>query len=139
MTLKAAGPDLLKECRTLNGCKTGQAKITKGYKLAAKHVIHTVGPIISSGKVTSEKEDLLAACYRNSLTLAEENKLTSIAFPCISTGVYGYPSELAARVAILTAIDFLERDDQIDLVIFCVFLDRDLSIYEDLLEELVVD
>merc|ERR1712062_548766 len=125
---RAAGGDLLKECRKLKGCDTGQAKITKGYKLPAKNVIHTVGP-------KGEQPLLLEDAYRNSLALADEHELQSIAFPCISTGVYGYPNEPAARVAIQAAVDFLSNTDtSLNLIIFCVFLDKDFALYEDLLE-----
>src|SRR6202790_2696618 len=94
---RAAGPELLAECRGLGGCKAGEAKITKGYRLKARHVIHTVGPVWNGG--TMNEAELLARCYRNSLALAEKNGLRSIAFPAISTGVYGYPKEPATEIA----------------------------------------
>ncbi len=103
----AAGPELLDECRTLQGCPTGEAKITKGYRLKARHVIHTVGPIYRNGQ--HGEPELLENCYRNSLRLAKENRLRTIAFPSISTGVYGYPIEEAARIAIRTIDTFLKR------------------------------
>lgn len=125
----AAGVDLLySECQTLDGCPTGSAKITGGYRLPAKYVIHTVGPV-------GEKPDFLESCYRESLNLAIENNLRSIAFPCISTGVYKYPNEAAATVALSTVRKFLEQHgDKLDRVIFCLFLDIDARIYERLLQ-----
>jgi len=105
----AAGKELLEECRTLHGCKTGQAKITNGYRLPAKHVIHTVGPVWHGG--TLREPELLADCYRNSLSLALDNGLKSIAFPAISTGVYGYPKEQAAQIAVSTIKEFLKDND----------------------------
>lgn len=102
---RAAGPKLLEECRSLNGCKTGEAKITKDYNLSAKFVIHTVGPIWDGG--TNNEDKLLKSCYQNSLNLAEQNKITTIAFPAISTGVYRFPIEKAAKIAIGTVRQFL--------------------------------
>ena len=116
---RAAGPDLVSECRLLGGCKTGQAKITRGYNLRAKHIIHTVGPVWRGG--TANEPELLAACYENSLRLAAEHDLDSVAFPGISTGIYGYPHELAARVAVATTGAFLTRADRPSKVIFCTF------------------
>lgn len=123
---RAAGPELLKECKTLGGCPTGSAKITGGYKMPSKYIIHTVGPI-------GEYSEKLASCYLTSLTLAKENQLKSIAFPCISTGVYGYPNEEAAHVALATTREFIEKDENLEKVIFCVFLEKDLKIYQKLL------
>jgi O-acetyl-ADP-ribose deacetylase len=116
---RAAGPDLLAECRTLGGCKTGEAKITKGYKLPAPHVIHTVGPVWQDGN--ADEDNLLANAYRNSLALAKEHGLRSIAFPAISTGVYGFPAEPAAEIAMRTVCDVLESDPHFAKVIFCCF------------------
>ncbi|KAL2912965.1 O-acetyl-ADP-ribose deacetylase macrod1 [Polyrhizophydium stewartii] len=126
---RAAGPQLLAECRVLNGCDTGDAKITRGHRLPARHVIHTVGPV-SQGV---EKPQELSSCYRTSLDVAKRNGVRSIAFPCIATGVYGYPNVAAAHVALSTVREWLESNrDHMDLVIFCVFLPVDLRAYTDL-------
>jgi len=115
---RAAGPELMAECRTLGSCPTGEARITRGYALAARHVIHTVGPIWQGGG--AGEENLLAACYRESLGLAAENGLRSIAFPAISTGVYRFPPERAAEIAVGTVADFLAADGRLETVIlFC--------------------
>jgi O-acetyl-ADP-ribose deacetylase (regulator of RNase III) len=132
---RAAGPQLLAECRTLGGCQTGDAKITKGYHLKAKHVIHTVGPIYhSEGKRAPE---LLARCYRRSLELASEKKLKSVAFPSISTGAYGYPLEEAAPVALGTVMDYLKSHPEIQLVRFVLFGKEAYQAYEKALKELL--
>lgn len=132
---RAAGAELLHECRLLGGCKTGQAKLTKGYQLAARFIIHTVGPVWRGG---GEGEALLlASCYRESLLLAEQYKLSSIAFPCIGTGVYGYPIAEASRVAISTVLTFSDTPTSIREVIFCCYSDSDLEVYEQLLLELM--
>ena len=128
---RAAGPQLLAECRTLNGCETGQAKITKGYNLPAKYVIHTVGPVWYGGE--QGEPQLLADAYRNSLKLAEEHNLKSIAFPAISTGVYGYPKEEAAHIAIDTIREFLKGYDM--EVVLTAFSDGDLKRYERILQQ----
>ncbi len=131
----AAGPQLLAECRTLGGCQTGDAKITKGYHLKAKHVIHTVGPIYhSEGKKAPE---LLARCYQRSLKLASENKLKSVAFPSISTGAYGYPLEEAAPIALRTVMDYLKSHPEIQLVRFVLFGKEAYQAYEKALKELL--
>jgi O-acetyl-ADP-ribose deacetylase (regulator of RNase III) len=116
---RAAGPSLLEECRTLGGCRTGDAKITGGHRLPARHVIHTVGPVYGRGG--EDRAELLASCYRRSLEVAVENGLRSVAFPGISTGVYGYPPEEAAEVAVTTVAGFLAGEDRIDSVVFCTF------------------
>lgn len=128
---RAAGPKLLEECRTLNGCPTGQAKITKGYNLPAKFVIHTVGPVWHGGNHNEDK--LLASCYQNSLKLAKENGIRSIAFPAISTGVYGFPSDRAANIAVKTVKEFLEKDDSIEKVIFVCFDEKTYMCYKNVL------
>jgi O-acetyl-ADP-ribose deacetylase len=118
---RAAGPELLAECRTLNGCATGEAKITKGYRLKARHVIHTVGPVWSANKAERNKA-LLASCYRTSLALAGEHGLASIAFPAISTGVYRFPADLAARIAVETVLAALSaKAPSLERVVFCCF------------------
>lgn len=128
---RAAGPELLQECKTLNGCKTGEAKITNGYNLPAKFVIHTVGPIWNGGK--NNEEDLLANCYRNSLGLTVENGIRSIAFPAISTGVYHFPLEKATEIAIIETKIFLQENNNIDKVIFVAFDEKTFNIYNQLL------
>ncbi len=132
---RAAGPQLLTECRTLGGCETGDAKITKGYNLKAKYVIHTVGPIYhSAGKKAPE---LLASCYRRSLEVASQNKLKSVAFPSISTGAYGYPLEEAAPIAIKTVMDYMKRHPDIELVRFILFGREAYQAYEKALKDLM--
>jgi O-acetyl-ADP-ribose deacetylase len=117
---RAAGPELLAECRTLNGCETGHAKITHGYRLPAKHVIHTVGPVWQGGG--SDEDDFLASCYRTSLALAFRHKLRSIAFPAISTGVYGFPADRAALIAVQTVVSELTAGTRgVGRVVFCCF------------------
>jgi len=130
---RAAGPELLEECRQLGGCKTGEAKLTRGYRLPARFVIHAVGPVWHGG--TRGEPELLASCYRNSLAIAAEHGLRSIAFPSISTGVYGYPIDLAAKVAVDAVRDALTEPSTLDEVIFCCFSRRDLEVYESLLAE----
>jgi O-acetyl-ADP-ribose deacetylase (regulator of RNase III) len=128
----AAGPGLLEECKSLGGCPTGEAKITSGYNLPAKFVIHTVGPVWQEGN--RNEDELLAACYRNSLRIAENMKMNTIAFPNISTGVYGFPKERAASIAIREVKDFLENNEEIKKVIFVIFDDENLAIYQRLIE-----
>ncbi len=116
---RAAGPELLAECRTLGGCETGSAKITRGYRLPAKHVIHAVGPVWSGGR--SGEQELLASCYRTSLELAAARRLTSIAFPAISTGIYRFPADLAARIAVGTVAAEVAAQRGLARVVFCCF------------------
>ena len=126
---RAAGPELLEECRSLGGCPTGEVRITRGYRLPARHVIHTVGPVWSGGR--RGEPAFLRSCYERSLALAEEHELRSIAFPAISTGAYGYPIEAATRVAVETVRNSLERPSSLELVRFVCFSDRDWHIYLD--------
>ncbi len=129
---RAAGPELLAECRTLNGCETGQAKITKGYNLKAKYVIHTVGPIYSNDPSDPIK---LADCYRNSLNLAKEYGLESIAFPSISTGVYGYPLKEATEVVVKTVSKWFEDNQDYNIkVIFMCFSENAYNLYQEYLK-----
>jgi O-acetyl-ADP-ribose deacetylase len=127
---RAAGPELLKECRTLGGCKPGEAKITRGYDLPARFVIHTVGPVWSDGN--RGEPQILTNCYRNSLRLAVENQIKTIAFPAISCGAYGYPISEAAGIASQTVRDFLATTTKIDKVFFVLATDEILSAYERL-------
>jgi O-acetyl-ADP-ribose deacetylase len=127
---RAAGPELLAECRTLGGCQPGEAKLTQGYRLPARFVIHTVGPVWTGGK--RSEAQILGNCYRNSLQLAVENGIKTIAFPAISCGAYGYPIEEAARIAVGTTREFLATDDKIDKVIFVVASDEILRAYQRL-------
>ncbi len=129
---RAAGRELYEECKTLGGCNTGDAKITKGYKLPAKYVIHTVGPIY--GREGGNEADLLANCYKNSLTLAVAHNVRTIAFPSISTGAYGYPIEMASKIAVTTVKNFLdEKKGYVEKVYFVTFSDTDFKIYQNLL------
>jgi len=127
---RAAGPELVAECRTLGGCETGEAKLTKGYGLKARHVIHTVGPVYKTGK--SGEPEKLAGCYQKSL----ENRLKTLAFPAISCGVYGYPIRDASRIALRTVADYCEAHPEIEEVRFVLFGDKDLAAYQEAFEEL---
>lgn len=128
---RAAGPELLQACRLLAGCKTGDAKLTRGYRLPAKYVIHTVGPVWHGGR--QGEPELLASCYRHSVDLAGQNGMRSLAFAGISTGVYGYPVALAARVAVSAVKAAVQNNASLQEVIFCCFCAADLAIYESLL------
>ncbi len=131
---RAAGKKLLEECRTLNGCETGDAKITKGYNLSAKYVIHTVGPVWHGGK--SGEPEKLASCYKRSLEVALKNEVKTIAFPNVSTGVYGYPKSEAAEIAVKTVLQFLVENPAIEKVIFCVFDDDNMEIFKKLVRSI---
>jgi len=131
---RAAGPELLAECRALGGCRTGEAKITRGYRLPAKHVIHTVGPVWNGGK--RREPELLASCYRSSLTLAHENQLRTVAFPAISCGVYGYPLEKAVMIAVRETFGFTSKHPDFEKIIFACFDRITLDIYAQELDRL---
>ncbi len=131
---RAAGPELLEECRGLGGCPTGSAKMTGGYRLPAQRIIHTVGPVWQGG--AKDEAELLANCYRNSLRLAAEAGVESIAFPSISTGIYGYPIEQACRIALTATEKFLQQPNPLQKVIFCCFSAEDCAIYRQTLNEL---
>ncbi len=130
---RAAGPELLAQCRTIGGCPTGEARITKGYQLPSQYVIHTVGPIYRG---TPQEPQLLESCYRNSLGLALDHQIKTIAFPAISCGVYGYPIQDAARIALNTAISFLEDHPSMIQIIFALFSASDKATYEAILNTL---
>ncbi len=130
---RAAGLGLLEECVKLGGCPTGEAKITGGYSLPAKYVIHTVGPVWFGGD--NDEDALLASCYHNSIALAEEHGLKTVAFPAISTGVYGFPKGRATRIAVRAVMAALERHKRIEMVTFVAFSERDYGVYEGVLED----
>src|SRR6187401_958746 len=125
---RAAGPELMAECRTLNGCETGNAKITRGYRLPARHVIHTVGPVWNGGALG--EDDLLACCYRRSIELCEKHSLVSVAFPAISTGIYRFPAERAAGIAVQTVVDTLAAAPTVAQVVFCCFSDASAQLHQ---------
>jgi O-acetyl-ADP-ribose deacetylase (regulator of RNase III) len=130
---RAAGPELLAECRTLHGCPTGEAKITRAYRLPAKWIIHTVGPIWGGGH--ESEDELLANCYRRSLELAVRNGARSVAFPAISTGAYGFPMERATRIAVREVLAFLEKNPPLEKVLFVCFDSRARNCYQRMLRE----
>lgn len=128
---RAAGPELVAECRMLHGCKTGDAKITNGYRLKAAHVIHTVGPVWNGG--TTGEDDLLASCYRRVMELCETHKLSSVAFPAISTGIYRFPADRAAEIAVRTTVDMLPAAPSVGRVIFCCFSEPSAKLHAEAL------
>ena len=130
---KAAGPELKEEAKTLNGAETGEAKMTKGYKLPAKYVIHTVGPVYNDG--TKGEDELLKSCYENSMDIAAKNDMKTMAFPAISTGVYGYPIEEATNIAIDTVKEKLKEHSDIEKVYFVTFSDEDYNVYDNTLNK----
>jgi O-acetyl-ADP-ribose deacetylase (regulator of RNase III) len=131
---RAAGPELLEECRTLGGCPTGEARLTAGYRLPARHVIHTVGPVWQGGR--RNEDELLARCYRNSLALAERYQLRSIAFPAISTGAYGFPADRAARIAVAAVWEFLQEHALPEQVLLVCFDETAVAHHRAALEEI---
>ncbi|MFH0792962.1 MAG: O-acetyl-ADP-ribose deacetylase [bacterium] len=131
---RAAGPPLLAECSKLGGCKTGQAKMTKGYRLPARHVIHTVGPVWRG--VGSREDSLLASCYKSCLEIVEKHGLKSVAFPSISTGAYGFPIERASRIALREIKEFLEKNETVEKVVVVCFERSDFDCYQQALKEI---
>lgn len=132
---RVAGPELLEACRELHGCPTGEARITKGYNLPARYVIHTVGPVWHGGD--HNENNLLASCYRNSLQLAVDHKLRSLAFPSISTGVYRFPIERASRIALRVILDFIETEEAAPRVVMACFSEQDLEVYRQAYQDLL--
>lgn len=130
---RAAGPELVQECRQLAGCKTGDAKLTKGYRLPAKYIIHTVGPVWQGGH--NGEPGLLASCYRRSMEVAAQNNIDELAFPSISTGIFGYPKDLAASTAVSTVRALLQMPSNLRCIVFCCFSFGDLQIYERILSQ----
>jgi O-acetyl-ADP-ribose deacetylase (regulator of RNase III) len=128
---RAAGPDLLHACRLLGGCNTGQAKVTRGFRLPAAHIVHTVGPVWQGGG--HDEAELLASCYRSAIEQAEKLDVRTLAFPCISTGIYGYPADQAAAIAV-AAVRAATRNSRLSEIVFCCYSERDLALYLPLLE-----
>jgi O-acetyl-ADP-ribose deacetylase len=131
---RGAGPELLAECRTLDGCATGDAKITKGYRLAARHVIHAVGPVWHGG--SHGEDEALASCYRRAIELCQTHRLASVAFPAISTGVYRFPADRAARIAVSTVLDALPAAPAVSRVIFCCFSNESARLHAQSMADL---
>jgi O-acetyl-ADP-ribose deacetylase (regulator of RNase III) len=134
---RAAGPDLVMECRMLHGCKTGDAKITKGYRLPAAHVIHTVGPVWQGGD--RGEDELLASCYRRSIALCHQHTLASVAFPAISTGIYRFPAERAAAIAVGTTLEAIEVETSLERIIFCCFSEESAQLHDQALGEAIAN
>jgi O-acetyl-ADP-ribose deacetylase (regulator of RNase III) len=130
---RAAGPDLLDACRQLGGCRTGEAKFTKGYRLPARYILHTVGPVWHGGR--QGEPESLASCYRSCLELADAHGIVTVAFPSISTGIYGYPVGEAAKIAVTAARDFTTKSTGLSEVLFCCFSESDVTLYQKLLED----
>ena len=133
---RVGGPTILEQCRKLNGCETGEAKITSGGNLKAKYVIHTVGPIWHNGR--NKENEFLASCYKKSLQVAEENNITSISFPSISTGAYRFPLERAAKIALQTVISYLKKETKIKEIYFVLLGEDNFNTYKKVLEELLL-
>jgi O-acetyl-ADP-ribose deacetylase (regulator of RNase III) len=129
---RAAGPELLQECRLLDGCKTGQAKLTRGYRLPARYVLHTVGPVWHGGE--NGEPELLASCYRSCFALAAKNEIRTLAFPAISCGIYGYPIEAATEIAVRETMAELDKNPSIERVVFACFSEAIFDAYEDVVE-----
>ncbi|MGJ4894862.1 MULTISPECIES: O-acetyl-ADP-ribose deacetylase [unclassified Bradyrhizobium] len=132
---RAAGPDLVMECRMLHGCKTGEAKITKGYRLPARHVIHTVGPVWQGGD--RGEPELLASCYRRSIELCHKHRLDSVAFPAISTGIFRFPADRAASIAVATSIEIISAETSLSQIVFCCFSDASAELHDEALSRAV--
>lgn len=131
---EAAGPELLEECETLGRCKTGQAKLTKGYEFPADYVIHTGGPVWRGGD--NNEAEKLASCYKNSLKVAQENGIKNVAFPAVSTGIYGYPVEKAAKVSLGAVKDFIENDSDLEKIIFVLHSDEDFEVFKNIIKKI---
>ncbi|MCL8486094.1 MULTISPECIES: O-acetyl-ADP-ribose deacetylase [Bradyrhizobium] len=134
---RAAGPELVMECRMLHGCRTGEAKITRGYRLPARHVIHTVGPVWQGGE--RGEPELLASCYRRSIELCHKHLLDSVAFPAISTGIFRFPADLAASIAVSTAIDATREETSLSQIVFCCFSEQSAELHDQALSEAIID
>ncbi|MGJ5177205.1 O-acetyl-ADP-ribose deacetylase [Bradyrhizobium oligotrophicum] len=132
---RAAGPDLVMECRMLHGCKTGEAKITKGYRLPARHVIHTVGPVWQGGD--RGEPELLASCYRRSIELCHKHRLDSVAFPAISTGIFRFPADRAASIAVTASIAAISEETSLSQILFCCFSDDSAELHDRALSEAI--